>query len=610
MSLMKVSKNGTEMQIDSSNLAIWTSAGWTPVQQSSSPAPSTPAPTQPTSVPSPAQSYIPPAQTYTPPTSNAPTSGGNVDLSKYGVSNPDQGLSSDVLSRLNADYDNLQPINVVVNGVYKTIGYNGTLIPKATVVGPNGDRITVRTDNLTGKYRTLNEMTSQGYKVEGNTPGQSQDKTITSTGVMDQGQRPALKLRDGTIVQPTDPNYDKYANVTGVTKIDNTQKQILSDNGKLYAWDGKQATYIPDQNTLQGLVNQGYADTRASYSGVTQGAASSAGGTSGGGMSQSGAPSGTYNGGTTTPGGATNLAGGSTAVPPTVSPQDAQWVNALYQKYFDRVATSSELANWAKESPQALDQFLASDAKKYGYTSKYFQDTNNKSLEDALSVIDGSNLPPAIKDLWKTVVKGYPQGIEYNTDDILKTFQNIKDQTIDPHFRELTNIAMNDFKTQADALKTNRTNEVETQQANATQNVQDTQKGLEGSGLTFSGKAVDQLGAKAAFQQPGANGASALPDQSTLPFGGLAEGKVNQANRLIASSSQNRFTQAQQSLGAAAEAKLGSGGVAGLGIDYNPIGGITGDLKTQQEGQYGTTLNQVIDNYNKKQTLNTNVQPS
>lgn len=594
MSLIKVTKNGTEMQVDSSNLAIWTGAGWTQVPQSSSPAAPTPAPAQPTST---AQPYMPPAQSSSP----AATPSGNVDLARYGVS-PNSPLTAAQQQAMNADYDNLSPIYALQNGSYNVVGYSGTLIPKATVVGPNGERVTVRTDNLTGKYRTLDEMKSQGFKIEGQTPGQSADKTVTATGVMDQGQRPALKLRDGTIVQPSDPNYDKYSQTTGVTKIDNTQKQIVSDNGRLYAWDGKQASYIPDQNALQTFVNQGYADTRAPYSSVTAAAST---------PSSGGAPSGSYAGGAPTPGASGSPAtGGSTAVPPGVSQQDSQWVNAAYQKYFDRVATSSELANWAKESPQALEQFLAADAKKYGYTSKYFQDTNNKSLQDALGVIDGSNLPPAIKDLWKTVVKGYPQGIEYNTDDILKTFQNIKDQTIDPHFRELTNIAMNDFKTQADSLKTNRQTELESQQANEKQNIQDTQKGLEASGLTFSGKAVDQLGAGSAFQQPGANGASALPAQSSLPFGGLAEGKVNQANRLMATSSQNRFNQAQQSLGAAAEAKLGTGGVQGLGIDYNAIGGVTGDLNTQKEGQYGTTLNQVIDNYNKKQTLNTNVQPS
>lgn len=601
MALMQVQKNGTIMQIDAGNLSIWTSAGWTPVQQSSSSSTPTSSQTQPTTQSQPSQTYTPPQ-----PTSSAPTSGGNVNLAAYGITNPNQSLTSDQMARLQADYDNLQPVNVVDGGVYKTIGYTGYLIPKATVVGPNGDRVVVRTDNLTGKYRTANEMTSQGYKIEGNTPGQSADKTITSNGVMDQGQRPALKLRDGTIVQPTDPNYDKYSTVQGVTKIANTDKQILSDNGRLYAWDGKTATYIPDQGSLQNYVNQGYADTRASYSGVAQASPSS----SSSGFSQSGAPSGSYNAGSQ-PGSATNLSGGNTAIPAAVNPQDAQWVNSLYQKYFDRVATSSELANWAKESPQALEQFLQADAKKYGYTSKYFQQQNGQNLDQALSIINNSNLPPAIKDLWSTVVKGYPPGIEFNTQEILKTFQNIKDNTIDPHFRELANIAMNDVKNQVDTLKQNRSTELETEQTNAKQNVKDAQQNLESSGLTFSGKAVDQLGDKSAFQQPGANGKSALPDQTALPFGGLAEGKVNQANRLMATSSANRYTQAMKSIGSSAEQQLGSGGISGLGLDgYSPIGGVTGNLETQKEGQYSTTLNQIIDNYNKKQALNTNVQTS
>lgn len=309
---------------------------------------------------------------------------------------------------------------------------------------------------------------------------------------------------------------------------------------------------------------------------------------SSGGMTSPGGPSGTQN---------------------VVNPSDKAWIDSYYQKYFDRTATSSELANWAKETPQALEQFLAGDAKKLGYTSKFFQDTNNKSLQDALSVIDSSTLPPAIKDLWKTVVKGYPQGMEYNTAEILKTFQTIKDQTIDPHFRELTNIAMNDFKTQLDNLQTNRSQEEEAQRANAGDNIRQAKEGLEKSGLTFSGKGIEQLGKDSAYQQPGQANGSQLPDQ--MPFGGLFyEGKVNQANRLMATSSKSRFDQAQQALGAAAEQKLGTSGAAGLGITYNPTGGVTGDITTQQQAQYGSSLNQIIDNYNKKQTLNTNVNPS
>lgn len=524
---------------------------------------------------------------YQTPAQVAAAAASGIDLTPFGAKGGDVSY---LRSTLESQYDDITPIVANVNGSLVTVGFKGTKIPTAVVVGPNGERVTVRTDNKTGKYRTLNEMTSQGFNVE-KAPGIANNNTNYNTGSgTDLANKPSLTLSNGTVISPSDPNYDTYKNLQGVTVNGNNNLQPVHVGPTQFA------QLVSQGLTESDIVRQGTDILIKPTSRFFNQVAPSAG-------SGSTTVGGTTTGTTTTPTSGSGTTGAPS--PTTVDPSDKAWINSYYQKFFDRDATSSELQNWSKETPEALNQFLSGETKKTGYTSKYFQDVNNKSLQEALGVIDGSNLPPAIKDLWKTVVKGYPQGIEFNSDEILNTFQKIKEQTIDPHFRELTDIAMNDFKTQSANLQTNRAQELEAQDANAKASMEQAKKGLEGSGLTFSGKAIDQLGKDSAFQQPGGNPGSQLPPQ--LPFGGaLAEGKVNQANRLMATSSESRYNQAMQGLGVAAETKLGTQQAQGLGVNYNAIGGITGDLNTQKEGQYGTTLNQIIDNYTKKQTLNTN----
>jgi len=65
----------------------------------------------------------------------------------------------------------------------------------------------------------------------------------------------------------------------------------------------------------------------------------------------------------------------------------------------------------------------------------------------------------------------------------------------------------------------------------------------------------------------------------------------------------NRST--MDALNASLEAQLGSVGASRAGAQVQ--GGITGSLETQKQGQYGQTLQQIMDNYRKKQTLNTNI---
>ncbi len=473
-------------------------------------------------------------------------------------------------------------------------------------------------DQLLQKVPAVNPYDTPGGVVY----DKQQAASATSNGSSAYGQ--PITLSNGQKIDPSDPNYASYAKQMGITPPASGASATGSQAASPAAPSASApAASVPNQAPIpfkagmtdaqkQGITDlvtkkdpsQWSATDKANWNYATNNAplptasAPYMGGVS---ASPAGSSAPSATGASGSPAGAS---GPASATPAGVNPQDAQWVTALYQKYFDRVPTSAELSNWTASNPQALEQFLASDAKKYGYTSKYFQDSNSQALDSAVGIIDGSDLPPAIKDLWKTVVKGYPPGMEYNADEILKTFQQVKDTTIDPHYKQLADIAMNDFKTAASALTTNRDAELEQERAASGQNIRQAKEGLEKSGMTFTGQAIQDLGKDSAYAQPGANPNSAVPDQQ--PFGGMFyEGTVNQGNRLMASSSASRYDQSLQSLGAQAEKQLGSTAEASLGLTGG-VGGVAGSLEEQKQSEYGSTLNQIIDNYKQKQNLNTN----
>lgn len=297
-------------------------------------------------------------------------------------------------------------------------------------------------------------------------------------------------------------------------------------------------------------------------------------------------------------------AGDAGGVNGVVNDVDKGWVNQLYQKYFDRDATSAELTNWTKENPQALEQFLGAEAKKYGYSSKFFKDDSNSRLSSALDIIKNSDLPPDIKNLWSATVQAYPPGIEYNAQEVLGTFNKIKNETIDPYYRELATIATRDYQTAIAQQKQAQEMNQEQIRMQAGQNIRQAKEGLEQAGMTFTGKAVQQLGDQAAIGQPGQNANNTIPEQEA--FGGLFhEGQVNQQNRLMASSSQAQNKSTIDALNSALEKQLGSSAAAQAGGTVQ--GGVTGELETKKQGQYAQSLNQIVDNYKSKQTLNTNI---
>lgn len=228
----------------------------------------------------------------------------------------------------------------------------------------------------------------------------------------------------------------------------------------------------------------------------------------------------------------------------------------------------------------------------------------NKALTDANAIIDASNLPADLKALYKNVVAQYPDKA-FNTAAILDTFNKIKTETIDPHYYELANTAQKDFSTSLEQLNMTRQSQQESERTTAANDIRQAQANQEKSGMTFTGKAIETLGANSAYAQ---NPSATVATPTQTPFGGMFyEGTVNQGNRLMATSNAADYNKALQNLGRSAEDKLGTTGAGGLGIAYTPAGGVTSSLDAQKQQQYGTTLSQLYNNSQAKTDLNTNL---
>uniref|UniRef100_A0A6M3IK28 Uncharacterized protein n=1 Tax=viral metagenome TaxID=1070528 RepID=A0A6M3IK28_9ZZZZ len=373
--------------------------------------------------------------------------------------------------------------------------------------------------------------------------------------------------------------------------------------------------------------------------------------------------------------------GGTTTTEPEIPAEDKKWVNDLYQKYFDRTATTSEIANWVKENPQALEQFLAKEAKDYGYTSEYFKKEDQASVDafnaDIDKAVENGLIPYEVGEAMKLVGKEIKIGMD-DPQEIISAFEKVQKETIDPYFKELVSIIKDDYQTAFGQLEGSRERELEAERFRAGEDIRQTKEGLEKAGMTFTGKGIEELGAESAFsrgqagEQKTANGSklslvsnpdydkndfiitetwanspegiafmrqhpeypgfgqayeafinqrnkeageqqksssveSGVPEQ--IPFGGaFYEGNVNQANRLLASSSAARYGEALQSLGRSAESALGTTGAAGLGIPYTPSGvNLTGSVAEERTQKESSALQQIINQYQQAQDYNTNI---
>ena len=301
---------------------------------------------------------------------------------------------------------------------------------------------------------------------------------------------------------------------------------------------------------------------------------------------------------------------------PTVNPGAVNAVNQMYQKYFGRNADQPEIDWWTTQPLTDLELELSTlyETKTQhaydgspipeGETTSQNDIDNGISTKESMEMIDAAiadgSITPEIGAIWKLTIENYPPGIEFDTKKILETFEGIKESTIDPYFDELIDIAKADVETAFGNLTEARKREWETQKINAEQNIKGAKSGLESSGMTFSGKAVEQLGKKSAFTE-----------EEKIPFGGgaLPEGLVNTSNRLLASGTQARHDSDVYGLVSGAENLLGSERVDSMnlpGID-RPDVVTTGASDEARDAASGGTLSSIIDNYNESLKLNTNL---
>lgn len=203
-------------------------------------------------------------------------------------------------------------------------------------------------------------------------------------------------------------------------------------------------------------------------------------------------------------------------------------------------------------------------------------------------------LPDDLKSLYRQVVGEWDVGAEINMEGVLNKFNEIQKNTIDPYFSEqVIKPFVTDLTNQYANLQSERGRELETERTAIGENVRQAKANLEKSGMTFTGKAIEDLGAQAAIGQPGAEG-SAIPSQDPFATEGgsqyFYEGKVNQANRLMSTGSAERYQRQLQQLGRQAETQLGSEMAGQLGIPYQQVGGQTGAIEQQKQQQLASTL--------------------
>lgn len=212
-------------------------------------------------------------------------------------------------------------------------------------------------------------------------------------------------------------------------------------------------------------------------------------------------------------------------------------------------------------------------------------------IKSALDVINGSDIDEGTKILFRQVVQNWDPNSEINFPNILKTFDDISKNTIDPYFKEQTRSITDEITRARDTLNQNAELEKIQESEAMNANIKNTQADLEARGMTFSGEGISKLGAQSAYAQEGTPeaAASAIPVQSK--FGGqFEEGSVMKQNRVMSSSNSARRMQQLTDLSRQAEQKLGSIGSTGIVQGVSQLGGITGQLPMEQQQKKGQVL--------------------
>lgn len=279
-------------------------------------------------------------------------------------------------------------------------------------------------------------------------------------------------------------------------------------------------------------------------------------------------------------------------------PTIQDWWKQYGQKEYPGVTLSSTTNNqwendWARSEQAAKNAGLIT-GDKIGEGNDKTGKESDQNIQDAYKIIDDAlsqgRITPEEADLMKDVVDYY-QADTFDPQEILNTYNKIKEETIDPYYAELTKLSIEGLKTNIAAMREQRLLEEESERMRATEDIRQTRAGLEGSGLTFTGEGVRQLG------------------EASATAGIQGPGLVQQQSNLMASSSAARYQENLKKLGLTAEAQLGSAGLGGVGFsEYNPLGGITGSLPTQKEASLGSTLSALTGNALRKTSFQNPIQ--
>lgn len=231
-------------------------------------------------------------------------------------------------------------------------------------------------------------------------------------------------------------------------------------------------------------------------------------------------------------------------------------------------------------------------------------DTNNAPVpadantvtpnQEAYDIIDQSDwLTEDQKALFKQVVDGWNPEAQADTQNILNAFKKISSETIDPYFKSLADQYTFDVQKSLDFQVQQREMQQELEKTQAGQSIRQAREGLEKAGMTFTGKAVEDLGAASAYAQT-TQPSVAMPTQTPVEGEYFYEGTVNQANRLMSTSSQAAYLKNLQALQSTAEQQLGSGAAALLNIPgAELVGGVTGSIEQQKKQAQADALSQL-----------------
>jgi len=163
--------------------------------------------------------------------------------------------------------------------------------------------------------------------------------------------------------------------------------------------------------------------------------------------------------------------------------------------------------------------------------------------------------------LYSDAVDNWDSGQEVNFDNVLSTFEELKESTIDPYYADYVARSTEQIQSSKDYMEASRELALESENVAAQEKLRSARASLEQAGLTFTGEARRYLGAESAFAQEGEETAV-----EGLAFGEALEGLIPQESRLISTASEAAYQEQLEALGRETEALLGTTATAELGL--------------------------------------------